>query len=86
MVSHFVILNGSCGQKYFKILPILLISLPFEFLGPVPGKFMVGVVGHFTLQRMARTNHKSPGYRRRGIQNEAKHHKQLSCSVLSLLC
>ena len=38
-----------------------LISLPFEFFGPVPRKFMVGAVGHFTLQPMARTNHKFPG-------------------------
>ena len=40
---------------------ILSISLPFEFRGPVPGKFMVGAVGDFTLQPMARTNHKFPG-------------------------
>ena len=30
--------------------------------GPVAGKFMVGAVGDFTLQSMARTNHKFPGY------------------------
>ena len=42
-------------------LIILSISLPFEFLGPVFGKFMVGVVGYCTLQPMARTNHKFPG-------------------------
>ena len=42
--------------------PILSISFPFEFLGPVPGKFMIGTVGNFTLQPMARINHKFPGY------------------------
>ena len=41
---------------------VLSISFPFEFLGPVPRKFMVGAVGHFTLQLMARTNHKFPRY------------------------
>ena len=41
---------------------VLSISLPFEFLGPVPWNFMVGVVGNLTLQPMARTNHKFPGY------------------------
>ena len=38
------------------------ILLPFEFLGPVPRKFIVGAVGHFTLQPMACTNHKFPRY------------------------
>ena len=33
-------------------------SLRFEFLGPIPEKFMVGAVGHFTLQPIAHTNHK----------------------------
>ena len=36
-------------------------SFPFEFRRPVPGKFMVGAGGHFTLQPMARTNHIFPG-------------------------
>ena len=42
---------------------VLSVSFPSEFVGPVPGKFMVGAVGHFTLQLMACTNHKFPGYR-----------------------
>ena len=41
----------------------LSILLSFEFLSPIPRKFMVGAVGHFILQPMARTNHKFPGYR-----------------------
>ena len=36
-------------------------TVDFEFLGPIPGKFMVGAVEDFTLQPMARTNHKFPG-------------------------
>ena len=47
--------------KNAVLVQILLISLPFEFLGPVPGEFMVGAVGDCTLQLMARTNHKFPG-------------------------
>ena len=33
---------------------------------------MVGVVGQFTLQPMARTNHKFPGYVGPGVRNEVK--------------
>ena len=39
------------------------ISLHFEFSGSHSVKFMVGTVGHFTLQPMACTNHKFPGYK-----------------------
>ena len=39
---------------------------------PVPWKFMVGMIGHFTLQSMTRTNHKFPSYGGRGIRKEAK--------------
>ena len=33
---------------------------------------MVGVVGHYILQPMARTNHKFPKYSGRALQKEAK--------------
>ena len=42
---------------------VLSISHAIEFLSPVPKKFMVGAIRHFTLQPMARTNHKFPRYR-----------------------
>ena len=47
----------------FQTLSVLMLSFsfPFKFLGPIPWKFMTGVVGHFTLQPMARTNHTFPG-------------------------
>ena len=34
------------GKACLALETLLSISLPFEFLGPVPGKFMVGAVGH----------------------------------------
>ena len=37
-------------QDYTYLTQLTSISLPFEILGPVPRKVMVGAVGHFTLQ------------------------------------
>ena len=53
-----------------KSLELLSISLPFKFLGPIPWKFMVGAVGHFTLKPMAHTNHKVPSYGGPGLRSE----------------
>ena len=61
---------------------VLSISLPFEFLGPVPGKFMVGAVGHFTLQPMASTNHKLPTYRGAGCLKG----REIDYSVALMVC
>ena len=46
---------------------VLSILVPLKNLCPVPGKFMAGAVGRCTLQPMARTNHKLPGYGGLGI-------------------
>ena len=51
---------------------VLSISLPFKFLGPMPGKYMVGAVELFTLQPIARTNHKFPWNGGRGVRREGK--------------
>ena len=52
-----------------SIQHILTISLPLEILGPVPRKYMISKVGHFTLQPMAHTNHIFPRY---SVRKEAK--------------
>ena len=68
-------------------MDIILITCQFrEFLGPIPRKFMVGAVGHFTLQSVARTNHKFPCYGGPGNSKGSEINNMLSLATVDFTC
>ena len=64
--------GGPRASSHRKIYTTVDILPPLEFLGPLPGKFVVGVGRDLSLQPMARTNHKFPKYGGPGNSKECE--------------